>query len=138
MKQSFKWNALPLNAHDDSFCNTKVDFRPEHFDYDENKIPYDAMESLCDYLVRLEKDYVTRSNIKHENIKNEDKRLKAIRKQVIDCQKTENKAQAILRWLGIKRKSDVEEPKGTKWIERSPKSGWKDGMPKEVPEVCPN
>ena len=68
MKQSFKWNALPLNLNDDSFLNTKVQFEPEHFDYDESKIPYDAMMSLCDYFNKLEKDYVSRSNIRNEKI----------------------------------------------------------------------
>ena len=134
MKQSFKWNALPLNAHDNSFLNTKVEFMPEHFEYDENLIPYDAMQSLCDYFNKLEKDYVSRSNIKNEKIKNEEPRLKAIKKQILDCQRFEAKAQAILKWLKIKRKEDVPEPKGTRWIERSQKSGWADGLP-EVTDV---
>lgn len=129
MKQSFKWNALPLNQNDNSFLNTKIVFTPEVFEYDEELIPYDAMLSLCDYFNKLEKDYVSRANIKNEKIKNEEPRLKAIKKQIIDCQKTESKAQAILRWLGIKRKEDVPEPKGTKWIVRSEKSGWADGLP---------
>lgn len=129
MKQSFKWNALPLNQNDNSFLNTKIEFTPEVFEYDESMIPYDAMESLCDYFNKLEKDYVSRSNIKNEKIKNEIPRLRAIKKQIIDCQKFEAKAQALLRWLGIKRKPDIPEPKGTKWIERSPKSGWDNGLP---------
>ena len=129
MKQSFKWNALPLNQNDNSFLNTKVNFTPECFDYDQEKIPYDAMMSICDYFNKLEKDYVSRSNIKNEKIKNEEPRLKAIKKQIVDCQRFEAKAQSILRWLDIKRKPDVEEPKGTKWIERSQKSGWADGLP---------
>lgn len=129
MKQSFKWNALPLNKNDKSFLNTKVYFTPEILEYDEDYIPYDAMLSICDYLNKLEKDYVSRSNIKNEKIKNEEPRLKAIKKQILDCQRFEEKAQAILRWLNIRRKDGVEEPKGTKWIERSPKSGWANGLP---------
>ena len=129
MKQSFKWNALPLNQNDDSFLNTQIIFTPEVLEYDEDRIPRDAMEALCDYFGKLQKDYVSRSNIKNEKIKNEEPRLKAIKKQIIDCQKFESKAQALLRWLGIRRKPDIPEPKGTKWIERSPKSGWADGLP---------
>lgn len=132
MKQSFKWNALPLNANDDSFLNTKITFTPEVLEYDEDIIPYDAMESICDYFNKLEKDYVSRSNIKNEKIKNEEPRLKAIKKQVIDCQRTEKKAQAIIKWLKIKRKEDIPEPKGTKWVVRSEKSGWANGLPKET------
>ena len=90
------------------------------------------MLSLCDYFCKLEKDYVSRSNVKNEKIKNEEPRKKAIKKQITDCQRFEEKAQAILRWLGIKRKDNVEEPKGTKWVERSPKSGWADGLPEVV------
>ena len=131
MKQSFKWNALPLNVNDDSFLNTKIYFTPDVFEYDCEKIPYDAMLSICDYFNKLEKDYVSRSNIKNEKIKNEEPRLKAIKKQIEDCKKTEAKAQALLRWLNIKRKQNIEEPKGTKWIERSLKSGWSDGLPGE-------
>ena len=44
------------------------------------KIPYDVMESLCDYFTKLQRDYVSRANIKNEKIKNEEPRLKAIRK----------------------------------------------------------
>ena len=129
MKQSFKWNALPLNANDDSFLNTKIQFTPEVLEYDEEFIPYDAMESICDYFNKLEKDYVSRSNIKNEKIKNEIPRLKAINKQVIDCQRFEGKAQALLRWLKIKRREDIPEPNGTKWVVRSEKSGWANGLP---------
>ena len=129
MKQSFKWNALPLNSNDHSFLNTKITFCPEVLDYDEEKIPYDVIAVICDYFTKLQRDYVSRANIKNEKIKKEEPRLKAIRKQIIDCQKTESKAQILLRWFGIKRKPDIPEPKGTKWIERSEKSGWADGLP---------
>lgn len=129
MKQSFKWNALPLNQNDNSFLNTKVQFTPECFEYDENKIPYDAMMSLCDYFNKLEKDYVSRSNIKNEKIRNEKPREKAIKKQIEDCQRFEAKAQAILKWLDIRRKENIPEPKGTKWVVRNEKSGWADGLP---------
>lgn len=131
MKRSFKWKALPLNVNDDSFLNTKIVFTPEVLEYDKN-IPYDAMESICDYFNKLEKDYVSRSNIKNENITNEVRREKAIKKQIIDCQKTEKKAQIIIKWLKIKRKEDIPEPKGTKWVVRSKKSGLADGLPKEI------
>lgn len=134
MKQSFKWNALPLNANDDSFLNTKIEFCPEVFEYDSVEVPYDVMLVICDYFNKLEKDYVSRSNIKNEKIKNEEPRKKAIKKQIIDCQKIEAKAQTLLRWLHIKRKPNIPEPKGTKWIERSIKSGWANGLPDEVPE----
>lgn len=128
MKQSFKWSRLPLNANDDSFLNTKINFTPEVLEYDSN-VPYDAMMAICDYFNKLEKDYVSRSNVRNEKIKNEIPRLKAVRKQIKDCQMTEEKAQALIRWLNIKRKPDVPEPKGTTYINRSEKSGWADGLP---------
>ena len=131
MKQSFKWNSLPLNKYDDSFLNTKLVFTPETLEYDDDLIPYDAMLAICDYFNKLVRDYVSRSNIKHEKIKNPVAREKAIHKQIVDCQKSESKAQAILQWLGIKRKPDIPEPKGTKYVERSQKSGWATGLPKE-------
>ena len=102
MKRSFKWKALPLNVNDDSFLNTKIVFTPEVLEYDKN-IPYDAMESICDYFNKLKKDYVSRSNIKNENITNEVRREKAIKKQIIDCQKTEKKAQIIIKWLKLRK-----------------------------------
>ena len=131
MKQSFKWKALPLNANDNSFLNTKITFTPEVLEYDEN-VPYEVMEVICDYFNKLEKDYVSRSNIKNEKIKNEEPRLKAIKKQIIDCQRFEEKAQTIIRWLKIKRREGVEEPKGTKWVVRSERSGWANGLPEDA------
>ena len=92
------------------------------------------MSSLCNYFNKLERDYVSRSNIKNEKIKNDIPREKAIKKQIIDLQRFEEQAQAILRWLGIKRKPDIPEPKGTTYVERSPKSGLADGVPKESVE----
>jgi len=129
LKQSFKWNALPLNKYDENFLNTKVYFVPEMFEYDEKEIPYDAMSSLCNYFNKLERDYVSRSNIRNEKIKNDIPREKAIKKQITDLQRFEEQAQAILRWLGIKLKPDVPEPKGTIYVERSSKSGLAEGVP---------
>ena len=132
MKQSFKYNRLPLNANDNSFLNTKIVFTPEVFEYDEEKIPYEVMEVVCDMLHKWRMDYVSRAGIKNEKIKNEEPRLKAIRKQIEDLKATERKAQILIQWLGIKRKPDIPEPKGTTYIERSPKSGLTDGINVEV------
>ena len=134
MKQSNKYNRLALNANDHSFLNTKIEFTPDKFEYNQNMISYEVMEVLCDYLHKLRMDYVSRSAIKNEKIKNEEPRLKAIRKQVIDLQNMERKAQILLNWTGIKLKPGVEDPKGTKYIDRSPKSGLADGLPEEKNE----
>ena len=129
MKKSFKYNHIELNANDNSFLNTKIDFTPEVFDYDETKIPYEVMAVLCDIFHKWRMDYVSRAGIRNEKIKNEEPRLKAIKKQVLDLQNTERKAQVILNWLGIKRKPNIPEPKGTKYANRSLKSGLANGLP---------
>lgn len=131
MKKSFKYNHLELNANDDSFLNTKIDFVPEIFEYDTEKIPYDVMEVLCDIFHKWRMDYVSRAGIRNEKIKNEEPREKAIKKQITDLQNTEHKAQVILNWLGIKRKPDIPEPKGTRYVDRSLKSGLANGLQKE-------
>ena len=132
MKQKYKYNRLPLNANDNSFLNTKVEFKPEIFEYDHEKIPYDVMEVLCDYFHKLRMDYVSRAGVKNEKIKNEEPRLKAIRKQVEDLKRTEEKAQTLLKWLHIARREDVPEPKGVTYINRSPKSGLEQWATNEV------
>ena len=132
MKKSFKYNHLELNANDDSFLNTKIDFTPDVFDYDHDKIPLEVMTVLCDIFHKWRMDYVSRAGVRNERIRNEEPRLKAIRKQIIDLKNTEHKAQVILNWLGIKRKPDIPEPKGTRYVDRSPKSGLADGLPEEV------
>ena len=131
MKKSFKYNNLELNANDKSFLNTKIDFVPEIFEYDTSKIPYDVMEVLCDIFHKWRMDYVSRAGVRNEKIKNEEPRKKAIKKQITDLQNTEHKAQVILNWLGIKRKPDIPEPNGTRYVDRSPKSGLANGLPKE-------
>lgn len=128
MKKSFKYNHLELNANDNSFCNTKIDFVPEVFDYDHDKIPYEVMVVLCDIFHKWRMDYVSRAGIRNEKIKNDIPRQKAIRKQILDLQNTEHKAQTILQWLGIKRRPDIPEPKGTKYVDRSQKSGLANGI----------
>lgn len=132
MKKSFKYNHIELNAHDDSFLNTKIDFVPDVFDYDHDKIPLEVMEVLCDVFHKWRMDYVSRAGIRNEKIKNEEPRLKAIRKQVEDLRATEHKAQVILNWLGISRKPGIPEPKGTKYAERSIKSGLANGLGENV------
>lgn len=134
MKKSFKYNHIELNANDDSFLNTKIDFVPEVFDYDKDKIPLPVMEVICDMFHKWRMDYVSRAGIKNEKIKNEEPRNKAIKKQIIDLKNTERKAQIILRWLGIKRKPDIPEPKGTKYVDRTPKSGLDNGIAVDIPE----
>ena len=131
MKKSFKYNNLELNANDKSFLNTKIDFVPEIFEYDTSKIPYDVMEVLCDIFHKWRMDYVSRAGVRNEKIKNEEPRKKAIKKQITDLQNIEHKAQVILNWLGIKRKPDISEPKGTRYVDRSPKSGLANGLSKE-------
>lgn len=131
MKKSFKYNNLELNANDDSFLNTKIDFVPEIFEYNIEKIPYDVMEVLCDMFHKWRMDYVSRAGVRNEKIKNEEPRKKAIKKQITDLQNTEHKAQVILNWLGIKRKPDIPEPKGTRYVDRSLKSGLANGLQKE-------
>ena len=122
MKKSFKYNHLELNAHDDSFLNTKIDFTPDVFEYDQDVIPTEVMEVFCDMFHKWRMDYVSRAAIRNEKIKNPDAREKAVRKQVNDLKNTEQKAQILLNWLNIKRKPDISEPKGTKYVERSDKS----------------
>ena len=91
------------------------------------------MEVLCDIFHKWRMDYVSRAGIRNEKIKNEEPRLKAIRKQITDLRNTEHKAQIILNWLGIRRKPDIPEPKGTKYVNRSPKSGLANGLPEVIP-----
>lgn len=129
MKKSSKYSHLELNANDNSFLNTKIDFTPEVFDYDQNSIPYEVMTVLCDMFHKWRMDYVSRAGIKNERIKKEEPRQKAIRKQILDLQATEHKAQVILTWLGIRRKPDIQEPEGTKYVDRSPNSGLANGLP---------
>ena len=121
MKQSFKYNQIPLNANDDSFLNTKIEFTPEVFDYDTERIPYNVMVVLCDMFHKWRMDYVSRAGIRNEKIKNIEAREKAIRKQVVDMQNTERKAQVLLRWLGISRKDNISEPECTIYINRAMK-----------------
>ena len=128
MKYSCKFNRLPLNANDNNFLNTKIDFTPEVFVYDEGKIPYEVMEVLCDYFHKLRMDYVSRAGVRNEKIKNEEPRNRAIKKQQEDLKNTEKKAQILLNWLHVARREDVPEPKGTKYIDRSPKSGLDTGV----------
>lgn len=132
MKKSFKYNHIELNANDDSFLNTKINFTPEVFEYDESKIPYEVMEVICDIFHKWRMDYVSRAGVRNEKIKNEEPRLKAIRKQIEDLRKTERKAQVILKWLGIRRKDGIPEPKGTKYANRSIKSGLANGINEDV------
>ena len=89
------------------------------------------MEVLCDMFHKWRMDYVSRAGVRNEKIKNEEPRKKAIKKQITDLQNTEHKAQVILNWLGIKRKPDIPEPKGTRYVDRSLKSGLANGLQKE-------
>lgn len=81
LKKSFKYNHIKLNANDNSFLNTKIEFKPEIFDYDTEKIPYHVMKVLCDMFHKWRMDYVSRAGVRNEKIKNPEARQKAAIKQ---------------------------------------------------------